>query len=113
MPRILPLFRTAIKDAFGAGSAPAVARASFWLLATGGVLGLVSTALPSERSRNAVAAVLTSALALVLSLVPGTAFRRLRPVAYELLCAAGTVLVSVGLYVGGTNADDVFYFWVS
>src|SRR3954469_8001851 len=106
MRRILPPIRTTISEAFGAGSAPAVARASFWLFATGGVLGLVSTALPSERPRTTAAVVVTSVLALALSLVPGIGFRRLRPVAYELLCAAGTLLVSAGLYFGGTSAYE-------
>ena len=90
-----------------------IARASFWLLATGGLLGLVSTAFPSERPRDTLAVVATSILAVLLSLVPGTGFRRLSPRAYELLCAAGTLLVSAGLFFGGTSAYEFFYFWVA
>ena len=98
---------------FGAGEAPLIARASFWLLATGGLLGLVSTAFPSERPRDTLAVVVTSLLALLLSLVPGTQFRRLPGRAYEGLCGAGTLLVSAGLYFGGTSAYEFFYFWVA
>ena len=98
---------------FGAGEAPQMARASFWLLATGGFLGLVSTAFPSERPRDTLAVVATSILALLLSLVPGACFRHLRRGAFELLSAAGTLLVSAGLYFGGTSAYEFFYFWVA
>ena len=45
--------------------------------------------------------------------MPGTRFHRLRPPAYELLCVAGTVLVSAGLFFGGTSAYEFFYFWVA
>ncbi len=105
--------RSRISLLFGAGKAPSVARASFCLLATGGLLGLVSTAFPSERPRDTLAVVGTSLLAVLLSLVPGTQFHRLTPRAYELLCAAGTLLVSAGLYFGGTSAYEFFYFWVA
>jgi PAS domain S-box-containing protein len=90
-----------------------MARASFLLLATGGALGLLSTAFPSERPRETVAVILTAASALLLSLVPGLAFHRLQPRAFELLGAAGTMLVSAGLFFGGTGAYEFFYFWVA
>ena len=105
--------RERVARLFGAGEAPSIARASFWLLATGGLLGLVSTAFPSERPRDTLAVAGTSVLAVLLSLVPGTRFHRLRPPAYELLCVAGTVLVSAGLFFGGTSAYEFFYFWVA
>jgi len=105
--------RERVARLFGAGEAPSIARASFWLLATGGLLGLVSTAFPTERPRDTLAVAGTSVLAVLLSLVPGTRFHRLRPPAYELLCAAGTVLVSAGLFFGGTSAYEFFYFWVA
>jgi len=112
MPFVRSL-RSRVAVLFGAGEAPAVARASFWLLATGGILGLASTAFPSERARDTGAVIATSIVALLLSLVPGIGFRRLRPRAFELLCVAGTVLVSAGLYFGGTSAYEFFYFWVA
>ena len=105
--------RSRVAVLFGAAEAPAIARASFWLLATGGILGLASTAFPSERARDTGAVIATSIVALLLSLVPGIGFRRLRPRAFELLCTAGTVLVSAGLYFGGTSAYEFFYFWVA
>jgi two-component system, cell cycle sensor histidine kinase and response regulator CckA len=105
--------RSRIARLFGAGESPATARASFCLLATGGALGLASTAFPSERPRDTAAVVVVSALGLLLSLVPGVGFRRLQPFAFELLCAAGTLLVSAGLYFGGTSAYEFFYFWVA
>ena len=110
---LIHAFRERVAQLFGAGEAPSIARASFWLLATGGFLGLVSTAFPSERPRDTLAVVVTSIFAVLLSLAPGTGFQRLRPRAYELLCAAGTVLVSAGLFFGGTSAYEFFYFWVA
>ena len=114
MPRMsLVLIRERIARLFEAGESPAIARASFCLLATGGALGVVSTAFPSERPRDTAAVVMTSVCALLLSLLPGIGFRRLPPFAFELLCAAGTVLVSAGLFFGGTSAYEFFYFWVA
>jgi two-component system cell cycle sensor histidine kinase/response regulator CckA len=105
--------QTRIAALFGAGEAPALARSSFWLLATGGGLGLVSLAFPSERPRDSLGVVATSLFALLLSLVPGIGFRHLRPRAFEVLCALGTALVSAGLFFGGTSAYEFFYFWVA
>jgi two-component system, cell cycle sensor histidine kinase and response regulator CckA len=110
---LIHALRERVARLFGAGEAPPIARASFWLLATGGLLGLVSIAFPSERPRDTLAVAGTSVLAVLLSLVPGTKFHRLRPRAYELLSAAGTLLVGAGLFFGGTSAYEFFYFWVA
>jgi two-component system, cell cycle sensor histidine kinase and response regulator CckA len=95
------------------GEAPAMARASFFLLLTGGALGLVSTLFVSEQPRNTGAVVVTAIAALLLSLVPALRFDRLTSRTYELLCAAGTLLVSSAICFGGTSAYEFFYFWVA
>ena len=91
----------------------AMARAGFYLLAVGGLLALVSLALPSEEPRNGAAILATAVCALALSLIPLLAFSRLPVVAFELLCSAGTLLVGSGLYFGGTAGYEFFYFWIA
>jgi PAS domain S-box-containing protein len=90
-----------------------MARAGFYLLAVGGLLALVSLALPTDEARNGVAISVTAAIALGLSLVPLVGFDRLPVVAFELLASAGTLLVSSALWFGGTDGYELFYFWVA
>ncbi len=47
-----------------------MARAGFYLLAVGGILALVSLALPTDEARNGTAIFITATIALALSLVP-------------------------------------------
>ena len=90
-----------------------MARAGFYLLAVGGVLALVSLALPTDEARNVTAIFATATIALALSLVPLVGFDRLPVVAFELLASAGTLLVSSALWFGGTDGYELFYFWVA
>ena len=90
-----------------------MARAGFYLLAVGGVLALVSLALPTDEARNVTAIFATATIALALSLVPLVSFDRLPVVAFELLASAGTLLVSSALWFGGTDGYELFYFWVA
>jgi two-component system, cell cycle sensor histidine kinase and response regulator CckA len=90
-----------------------MARAGFYLLAVGGVLALVSLALPTDEARNATAIFVTALVALALSLVPLVGFDRLPVVAFELLASAGTLLVSSALWFGGADGYELFYFWVA
>jgi two-component system, cell cycle sensor histidine kinase and response regulator CckA len=90
-----------------------MARAGFYLLAVGGVLALVSLALPTDEARNGTAIFATATIALALSLVPLVGFDRLPVVAFELLASAGTLLVSSALWFGGTDGYELFYFWVA
>ena len=90
-----------------------MARAGFYLLAVGGVLALVSLALPTDEARNVTAIFATATIALALSLVPLVGFDRLSVVAFELLASAGTLLVSSALWFGGTGGYELFYFWVA
>jgi PAS domain S-box-containing protein len=89
-----------------------MARAGFYLLAVGGILALVSLALPTDEARNGTAICITATIALALSLVPLVGFDRLPVVAFELLASAGTLLVSSALWFGGTDGYELFYFWV-
>ena len=90
-----------------------MARAGFYLLAVGGVLALVSLALPTNELRNVTAIFVTATIALALSLVPLIGFDRLPVTAFELLASAGTLLVSSALWFGGTDGYELFYFWVA
>jgi two-component system, cell cycle sensor histidine kinase and response regulator CckA len=90
-----------------------MARAGFYLLAVGGMLALVSLALPTDEARNGTAIFVTATIALALSLVPLVGFDRLPVVAFELLASAGTLLVSSALWFGGTDGYELFYFWVA
>jgi len=90
-----------------------MARTGFYLLAVGGLLALVSLALPTDEARNGTAIFVTATIALALSLVPLVGFDRLPVVAFELLASAGTLLVSSALWYGGTDGYELFYFWVA
>jgi two-component system, cell cycle sensor histidine kinase and response regulator CckA len=90
-----------------------MARAGFYLLAVGGVLALVSLALPTDEARSVTAIFATATIALALSLVPLVGFDRLPAVAFELLASAGTLLVSSALWFGGADGYELFYFWVA
>src|SRR5688500_6373024 len=90
-----------------------MARAGFYLLAVGGLLAVVSLALPTDEARNGTAIFVTATIALALSLDPLVGFDRLPVVAFELLASAGTLLVSSALWFGGTDGYELFYFWVA
>jgi len=102
-----------LRDGRSGSERAGMARAGFYLLAVGGLLALVSLALPTDEARNGPAIFVTATVALALALVPLVGFDRLPVVAFELLASAGTLLVSSALWFGGADGYELFYFWVA
>jgi PAS domain S-box-containing protein len=91
-----------------------LARFTFYLYAAGGALTLVTLALPGPPERNELAIAAVAGCAYAVSVGVFFAFDRLRMLAFELLAALGTIMITASLYFSGESVGSyrLFYFWV-
>jgi signal transduction histidine kinase len=91
-----------------------MARAGGWLFVAGGTVGLVSLAAPGGVDRNEHAILAIALVAYALGLLELGLLERLPAWTFPILTAAGTGLVSVAVYYGGTSSSfyRLLYFWV-
>ncbi len=93
-----------------------MARTFTYLFGGGATLLLVSLLLPHSPDRNTTALLIVSASAYVSSAGFLALYDRLPSWVFQVAPAAGTLLVSLAVYFGGSNGADayvMFYFWVA
>ena len=92
----------------------AMARISALLYISGGSLGVVSLLLPGDPGRDGPAILVISLAALVMTGVPLGWFTRLPLSVFHLLTVSGSLMITLGLFFGGTNAYvyGLLYFWI-
>jgi PAS domain S-box-containing protein len=93
----------------------AMSRVSALLYLSGGTLGLLSLLLPGDPGRNGSAIFAVALVAFATAGVPLVGFTRLPMWMYHPLTILGSVLISMGLLFGGTNAYvyGLLYFWIA
>jgi diguanylate cyclase (GGDEF)-like protein len=93
-----------------------MARSFPYLFGAGATLVLISMLLPHSPDRDAVGLLITALAAYLVALGFLIVFDRLPMWAFEATPMAGTVLVSLAIYFGGSQAATayaMFYFWVA
>jgi diguanylate cyclase (GGDEF)-like protein/PAS domain S-box-containing protein len=94
----------------------AMAATLLLLFAAGTLLGLAGTPLSSGLSRNEKLAELAICdLAAAVCVLIGFRWRRLSPLAFQLLLALGTIVITAGTYFASSGPTDteIFYIWVA